>query len=235
MARSGLVAVGLAMVAAGSFAQAPDPRSAEGQLAACGGATAWRALGYLEFEVKITGPGAASGSWHYNWDRQNGYLRLSGPGKDGGLVEAAMDIGSRTGGGWENGQQVTGPKLAQVINWALQRFAEDVLWLTFPLEWREAGVKVTPQPDVTDSGANFRSTEIVSPMGRWVALLDPATGLVSRTVLERKAGPTLTVRWEGWQPHAGVMFAHRRTIVETGEKVEVDVKQALPRAPEGVF
>jgi hypothetical protein len=43
------------------------------------------------------------------------------------------------------------------------------------------------------------------------------------------------VKWEGWQAHAGVFFAHKRTIAETGETVDIDVRQALPQAPADAF
>lgn len=225
----------LAVAAPGLCFDVPDPRTAAGQLAACGGAANWQALGYLEFTVKITGSAGVQGPFLYRWDRRDGYLRLSGPTPAGDKVDIAIDLGSKTGGAWANGKQLSGAKLGETINWALQRFGEDTLWLTFPLDWGMAGVKVKPLSDVAgDGGATAPAVDVQSAVGDWTVTLDPATGRVARTVLARKSG-TLTVTWSDWQAHGGVFFAHKRVIAETGETVDVEVLQALAQAPAGAF
>jgi hypothetical protein len=225
----------LALAAPGLCFEGPDPRTPDGQIAACGGAANWQALGYLEFTVRITSAAGVQGPFLYRWDRQDGYLRLSGPSPAGDKTEVAVDLGSKTGGAWANGKQLAGKKLTETVNWALQRFGEDTLWLTFPLDWRMAGVKVKALPDVAGKdGTMSPAVDVQSVVGDWKVVLDPATGRVSRTVLVRPSGP-LTVTWSCWQAHGGVFFAHKRTIEETGETVDVEVLQALPQAPAGAF
>ncbi len=222
----------LALVAAAAPAlsfDGPDPRTPAGQLAACGGAASWRAIGYLEFEVTITTPTRVQGPYAYRWERTHGYLRAAIPSPTGSKIDAAIDIGSKTGGAWENGQQLSGKKLGEAVSYALQRFGEDVLWLTFPLEWGAPGVTVKALAAAPEPAA-----EVQSPVGTWKVNLDPATGRVRETVLTRK-GSALDVKWDGWQPHGGVYFAHKRTIAETGEVVTVEVRQALPQAPADAF
>ena len=212
-----------------------DPRTPAGQLAACGGAQSWQAVGYLEFDVGVTAQGRALASYRYRWDRTHGYLRAALQSASGPKLDAAIDIGSKTGGAWENGQQLSGKKLADAVNGALVRFSEDVLWLTFPLEWGAPGVIVKPLPDVVgESGASSPAAEVHSLVGTWKVALDPATGRVAQTALTRK-GTTVTVRWEDWQASAGVFFAHKRSIAETGETVDVQIRQALPQAPADAF
>ncbi len=224
------------LVCAPGRAQGQDPRTAAGQLAACGGMAAWQQLGYLEFEVKIGSPQGVKGPWHYRWDRRNGYMRLTGPGPDGATVDVALEVRSRTGGGTRNGKQLSGQELSNAVTWTLQRFGEDVLWLTFPLEWSAPGVTVTPQPDVTGAdGKTHPATKVDAPTGVWDVQLDPSTGLVQRTVFERPGAGKLTVTWDQWQPHDGVYFAHRRRITETGEDVEVSVLKAQADAPPDAF
>ena len=125
----------LAWAAPGLGFDGPDPRTPAGQTAACGGAANWQALGYLEFNVKITGPAGVQGPFAYRWDRRDGYLRLTGPSAAGEKTDVAIDLGSKTGGAWANGKQLAGKELGETVNWALQRFGEDTLWLTFPLDW----------------------------------------------------------------------------------------------------
>ena len=230
-----LVAAGA--ITTGAIAQTVDPRTPAGQLEACGGAANWRAVGYLEFEVKITTAGREQGPWHYRYDKKDGFLRLSGPWSEGPKLDAAIDLGSRTGGAWDSGTQLTGKKLSDAVSWALGRFGEDVLWLTFPLQWSAPGVTVTPLPDVAGAaGAKpSPSVEIKGPAGTWTVVLDPATGRVARTVVVRAGSPTVTVAWDDWRAVAGVYFANRRTIAETGETVDVSVLQALPGAPPDAF
>jgi hypothetical protein len=237
MTRSGaLVVVALLVLTApGLCFEGPDPRTPAGQMTVCGGAANWQALGYLEFSVKIASAAGVQGPFLYRWDRQDGYLRLNGPSPAGEKTEVAVDLGSRTGGAWANGKQLAGKKLAEAINWALQRFGEDTLWLTFPLDWGMAGVKVIALPDVAGKdGTMSPAVDVQSAVGDWKVVLDPATGRVARTVLVRPSG-TLTAIWSEWQAHGGVFFAHKRTIEETGETVEVEVLQALPHAPADAF
>lgn len=223
-------------LAASVTAQSVDPRTAEGQLAACGGADAWNSLGFLDFSVTITTNGTVSGPWRYRWDRRNSFFRISGPYPQGGTVDLALDIGSRSGGGWMDGESLTGEALSAVVDWAFARFSEDLLWLTFPLGWRAPGVTVTPGPPAAnDAGEQRLTTTIVSPVGRWSALLDPQTGLVTRTVLDRPGGARLTVEWSAWTRSGGVAFAGMRRFVETGEEVSVTVNAALATTPADAF
>lgn len=219
-----------------AWGQEGDPRTPAGQLAACGGAANWQAISYLQFEVRIDSPQGQRGPWTYRWDRTNGYMRMMGRGPNGGEIDMAIDLGSRTGGGWRDGKQLTGHALGDLVSWATNRFSEDVLWLTFPLQWGSPGVTVTPLPDVAGAdGVPHPVVEISSPSGTWRATLDPETGRVQRTVFQRGSVGPYTVDWSDWHQHAGVYFAHVRTIKETGEKVFTTVQQALPSVPPTAF
>jgi hypothetical protein len=228
--------VAFALAAAGSLAAQTDSRTAAGQLAACGGAGAWNAIGYLDFTVTITSAAGVQGPFTYGWDRHDGLLRFAGQSPAGTKIEAAVDLRSRTGGAWENGKQLTGKRLADAMTWVLQRFGEDVLWLTFPLDWGQPGVTVTALPDTPgDGGVAYPTVNVKAPTGVWKTMLDPATGLVYRTMVTREGHPTLTVTWGEWQKHGGVFFAGKRTIAETGETVAVEVTQAAATPPPGTF
>jgi len=231
-----LAIVGILMAGV-SLAQPADPRTAAGQLAVCGGAAAWQAVGYLEFEVKITNAdGTVQGPWHYRWGRRDGVLRMSGPWSGPGTLEVVLDIASRSGGGWVDGKQLLGRPLGQASEWALQRFGEDILWLTFPLEWTSSGVTVTPRPDVTDpDGTVYLATEITTARGSWTVHLDRTSGRVFRSVLTAPGMPSLTVTWGEWKEVNGVLFAQRREIAETGETVEVNVVKTARQAPPDAF
>ncbi|HPW54620.1 MAG: hypothetical protein KA072_04120 [Thermoanaerobaculaceae bacterium] len=231
-----LVIFGLLMTGV-CLAQSSDPRTAQGQLGVCGGPTAWQAVGYLEFEVKITNAdGVVQGPWYYRWGRRDGVLRMSGPWAGAGKLEVVVDIASRTGGGWVDGRQLLGARLTDASNWALQRFGEDILWLTFPLEWGSAGVTVTPGPEVTEAnGTVYLSTEVRTPRGTWKVFLDRTTGRVVRSVLSGEGITPLTVSWDEWKDINGVLFAQKREIAETGEMVEVNVVRTLGQAPSDAF
>jgi len=217
-------------------AQTDDPRTAAGQLAVCGGATAWQGLGFLEFEVTIDGPPGKQGPYLYRWDRRYGFFRLTGSGPEGEVVDLALDIGSGTGGGWQGKSQLSGAALERTVKWALQRFREDVLWLTFPLDWGAPGVTVEPVPDIMDSsGTTFFAVRVGSAIGSWLVRLDRGSGRIVHTVLERSATGRLSVTWSEWRASGGVLFAGRRTIAETSETVTVEVRRALAESPNDAF
>ncbi|MBZ5590127.1 MAG: hypothetical protein LAO05_16350 [Acidobacteriia bacterium] len=225
----------LAGVATAFCLGGPDPRTASGQLAACGGAASWKGVGYLEFEVRVKTTADLGSTSSYRWDRTHGYLRAAMPSATGTKLDAAIDVGSKSGGAWEDGAQLSGKKLGKAVNWALQRFTEDLMWLVFPLDWGALGVTVKPLPDVAgEGGVASPAVEVRSGAGTWRVTLDPATGRIRRTVLTRD-GTAMTVTWDDWRAHGGVFFAHKRTVAETGETVEVEVIQALPEAPANVF
>lgn len=239
MVRRAVIRGALAVAALGPallWAQATDPRTAEGQLRACGGAGNWQRVGYLEFEVRIETEQGAQGPWLYRWARREGFMRMTGPAPDGAQADVAVELNSRTGGGWKSGVQLTGKALSETVSWALGRFAEDVLWLTFPLEWGASGVTVRPLPDeVGHDGVAHPAVEVRSPSGTWRCLLDPETGRIRETIFTRPGSGTYTTVWEDWQERGGVFFARRRTIQETGETITLSVRQALPQTPATAF
>lgn len=230
------IVLALVLAAAPLLAQGLDPRTPAGQLAACGGAANWQAIGYMDFTVSIATPSGTEGPWNYRWDRRNNFLRMSGPGPGGAKLDMVLEIASRSGGGWSNGRQISGAALANAVNWTLQRFGEDVLWLTFPLEWGAAGVTVSPLPDVQgEGGAMVPATKVMSRTGTWTVQLDPATGRITKTVFARRGSGALDIRWEDWKPFGGVYFALKRTIQETQEVVTVAVNEVAAASPPGAF
>lgn len=232
-----VVLVGLAVVTGAAHAQGVDPRTADGQLQVCGGLASWQSVGYLEFEVKITtADGNVQGPWVYRWGRREGVLRMSGPWSGNAKLEVVLDIASRSGGGWEDGKQLVGARLGEASNWALLRFGEDILWLTFPLEWSNAGVEVVPQASVTEAdGKTYSATEVRTSRGTWKVLLDQTTGRVVKSVLAGEGTTPLSVVWSDWKDVNGVLFAQRRQILETGETVDVNVIRTLGQAPADAF
>lgn len=193
-------------------------------------------MSFVEFEVEIDSPQGKQGPWLYRWDRSGGYGRLTGPGPDDSYLDVVIDIASRTGGGARNGEPMEGETLVQMMAWAVQRMAEDILWLTFPLSWGAAGVTVTPQDDfVDDEGVRHPAVEVNSAVGTWDVALDRETGRIMRTVYERPGVGRFTVTWEEWQAHGGVFFAGRRTIEETGEVVTIHVLRHGASPPPDAF
>lgn len=218
------------------FAQGADPRTAAGQLAACGGAANWNRMTFVEFEVEIDSPQGKQGPWLYRWDRSGGYGRLTGPGPDGSYLDIVVDIASRSGGGARNGEPMSEELLGQMMTWAVQRMAEDILWLTFPLDWNAPGVTLTPLDDVLDEdGRRHRSVLVTSAVGSWDVTLDPDTGRIVRTVYERPGVGRFNVEWSNWEAHGGVFFAGRRSIEETGEEVMIQVLRHGSTPPPDAF
>jgi hypothetical protein len=222
--------------AAVASGRTPDPRTAQGQLAACGGLWKWQRIGYIEFTVALHDPRGFVGSWHYHWDRVNGILRLTGDGPDGVPVDVVMEVRSRTGGGWRGGELMVGEPLADLVEWALARWDQDLAWLAFPLTWGAPGVTV--QPAASGSGPDGRGgepTRVQTPAGTWDVWLDEESGLIERTVRDPGGELQRTIEWKGWEEHGGVSFARRRAIAETGETIEVTVLRVGPAAPLDAF
>jgi hypothetical protein len=232
-----VVAVAVAVaVAAPLAAQEIDPRTSAGQLEACGGAVNWQQAGFVDFQVTVTAAGTTSGPWRYRWDRRNGFLRFTGPGGDQAALDLALEISSRSGGGWRAGKQLTGRHLRDAVDFALQRFDQDRVWLAFPLEWGALGTTVVPQPNATSpAGTVVPVTLVQNSGGSWEVALDPATGRVRRTVWRRTGARPVVATWEGWQPHGGVYFADRRTLGDGGGVIETKVLSVAVEAPPDAF
>ncbi|MFZ5785642.1 MAG: hypothetical protein ACOY3Y_04295 [Acidobacteriota bacterium] len=222
---------GCAGVAAGG---GPDPRTAQGQLAACGGLWNWQRIGYIEFTVAIEDRSGSVRDWHYHWDRRNSLLRLTGDGPDGVPVDVVLEIRSRTGGGWRGGELAVGEPLADLVAYALARWDQDLAWLAFPLTWAAPGVTVWPGP-AGPGGSDAAPTRVETPTGAWDVWLNEESGLIARTVRDPGGEGQRTIDWVGWEEHGGVSFARRRVIAETGESIEVSVLRVGPEAPPDAF
>lgn len=226
----------LTLLAAGTVSAQPDPRTAAGQLAACGGAANWNRMTFLEFVVSIETPEGTQGPWLYRWDRSGGYGRLTGPGPDGEHLDVVIDISSRSGGGSRDGIPMSGELLNRLMAWSVQRMSEDILWLTLPLDWGAAGVTLTPLDDQEGpDGRRHPAVLVTSPVGSWDVMLSPETGRIARTVFERAGAGHFTVQWDEWKEHGGVYFAGKRTIEETGEVVSLTVMRHGSSPPPDAF
>ncbi len=234
--RGAAVAALLAGSATLAVSGGPDPRTAQGQLAACGGLWNWQRIGYIEFTVAVREASGLAGRWHYHWDRTNSILRLTGDGPDGVPVDVVMEVRSRTGGGWRGGELVVGEPLEALIGWALARWDQDLTWLAFPLLWSAPGVTVRPGEGAGSAAApRARSTRVEAPSGTWEVVLDDQTGRVALAVRDLGSPHQRTVEWLDWEEHGGVSFARRRAIAETGEAVEVEILSVGTEAPPGVY
>src|SRR5215213_10999886 len=71
---------------------------------------AWDDARYIAFTFNVEREGKNVASWAQRWDRYTGDYRVSGKTRDGDDVAVSMNVNTKDGKAWKNGQPVADPK-----------------------------------------------------------------------------------------------------------------------------
>src|SRR3712207_4337744 len=92
----------LSLIAAATYGQTADDvaRRAIDVLAG----PAWDQARYFAFTFNVERDGKIAASWNQRWDRFTGDYRVSGKNRDGQDVVVVMNVNTRQGRAWRNGE-----------------------------------------------------------------------------------------------------------------------------------
>jgi hypothetical protein len=234
----------LAPTAGGAASQQVDPEGraiAESAMEAMGGQAAWDGTRHLSWRF-------FGGRQHY-WDKWTGNVRIEAPegeDRDGNRRPATltlMNINTREGRAWSDGEEVTGERLAEMLEGGWEAWVNDSYWMFMPYKLLDPGVNLTYTGE--DLMEDDRAADVlqltfesvgVTPDNRYLIYVARDTGLVEQWSYfpDRDATePGFTRPWADWQRFGDIMLAtnHGRGA-DWGIAVYDDLPAALYTDPD---
>jgi len=215
----------------------PEGRAiAESAMEAMGGQAAWNGTRHLSWNF------FGSGRRHY-WDKWTGDVRIEraeGQDRDGNRTPATltlMNINTRTGRAWLDGEEATGEQLAEMLEGGWRAWVNDSYWMFMPYKLLDPGVNLAYMGE--DLMEDDRAADVlqltfesvgVTPDNKYLVYVARDTGLVeqwSHFSHRDDAEPGFTRPWADWQGFGDIMLA---TDHGRGADWEIAVYDELPAA-----
>ncbi len=211
--------------AAGSDAQAIA--IADEVMEAMGGYDAWDKTRYITWRF--------FGSRLHVWDKLTGDIRFEH--ED---LTVLMNINSREGRAWRNGQELTIPdSLSAALDRGYRAWINDAYWLVMPYKLKDSGVtlkyqgKGQTQDERAADVLKLTFKEVgVTPQNKYEVWVDEETRLVTQWAFYAQASdaePRFVIPWNNWQQHGQILLSDSR-----GERSHTDVA-VFADLPKAVF
>jgi hypothetical protein len=110
---------------------------------------AWNDARYLAFSFDVEVEGKIVASYAQRWDRFTGDYRVSGKNRAGEDIVVVMNINTKQGKAWKNGQEVADPK--DQLTFGYRRFINDTYWLLMGYKTFDPGVTRVYDGEKTDA------------------------------------------------------------------------------------
>jgi hypothetical protein len=205
---------------------------------------AWDDARYIAFTFNVEREGKIVASWPQQWDRYTGDYRVSGKNREGEDVAVIMNVNTKQGKGWKNGQELADP--AELLTLGYRRFINDTYWLlmgfkTFdPGVTREyAGEKSDPCGVVHDVVRLSFANVGLTPGDVYWMWVNRDTGLVGEwhMMLEgmKPDEEPSTVLFHDYHRVGGLLLSTRREIKGKNQFIRFDDVVVSKTVPAGAF
>lgn len=230
----------IASAISASVDAAVDPKAAaiaDQVLAELGGQKAWDGTRYLHF-----GFGGRRLHW---WDKWDGRYRLEGKTKEGQGYVVLMNVNTKAGAAWLDGQPLQGEALAKQLENAYGTWINDTYWLLMPYKLRDPGVNLAYDGEEKIGDATYDKLALsfervgLTPGDRYWAFINRATHRMDRWayVLEDDPagkGPTAWL-WQDWQRYGNILLSSLRQQVSGERSIALAPIEAPATLPDAVF
>ena len=188
-------------------------RIAESVLETMGGREAWdatRCVSWVFF----------GGRQHY-WDKWTGDIRIEIPASDRGPQRLIlMNLNSREGRVWRDGQELSGDELAEGLAGGWRSWVNDSYWMFMPYKLLDPGVNLAYMGEELmedDREADVLQLTFeavgVTPQNKYLVYVAKDSGLVeqfSYFPTRDDAEPRFARPWAGWQQFGNIMLSTDR-------------------------
>ena len=215
---------------------ATDPKAAaiaDQVMTELGGQKTWDETRYLRF-----GFGGRRLHW---WDKWDGRYRLEGKTKEGQSYVVLMNLNTRAGAAWLDGQPLAGEALAKQLENAYGAWINDTYWLLMPYKLQDPGVNLTYAGEEKIDDATYDKLALsfdhvgLTPGDHYWAYVNRATHRMDRweyILQSDPAGQAPTAwRWVDWQRYGKILLAPLRQQL-TGDRsialTPIEVPAVLP-------
>ncbi len=204
-----------------------------------GGQEAWDGTRFLTWNF--------FGNRRHLWDKHRGDIRVEGTDRDSGdSYLILMNLNSKQGRAWTNGQEVTEPEaLSALLERGEAAWINDSYWLFMPYKLRDPGVtlKHVGAGEMVDG----RTAEVLeltfaevgrTPENRYRVYVAADSGLVEQWDFYRQATdeePRFQIPWHDWRPHGEILLsADRGENGHTGIGIPDEVPAGAFTSPDPV-
>jgi len=210
---------------------------AERVMETLGGEEAWHDTRFIRFTF-------ANSRTHY-WDKHTGRERLEGTTKEGQNYCVLLDLDTKQGDVYLDGQSVSGEEKEKWLERAYAAWINDTYWLVMPYKLRDPGVNLTYEGTETIDGTTYEKLKLtfenvgLTPGDTYWAYINPNTGLMERWayILEsyEPDAPATHWLWYDWQEYGDIMLASGRRNPESGRELPLTNIAVFKELPESVF
>ncbi|HEY0155713.1 MAG TPA: hypothetical protein VGF28_00320 [Thermoanaerobaculia bacterium] len=205
---------------------------------------AWNDARYFAFTFNVERDGQILASWKQEWDRFTGDYAVSGKNRQGEDVRVVMNVNTKQGRGWKNGQEAADP--AELLKLGYGRFINDTYWLLMGFKSFDPGV--TREYEGEKTGACGQVHDIVKFSFKDVGLtpgdvywmwVNRRTGLVDEWHMKLEgsapADPPSVVVFQDYRRVGGLLLSVRREIRGRNQVIRLDDVVVGRDVPGGAF
>jgi hypothetical protein len=205
---------------------------------------AWNDARYLAFTFNVERDGQILASWKQNWDRFSGEYAVSGKNREGDDVRVVMNVNTKQGRAWKNGQAVADP--AELLKFGYGRFINDTYWLLMGFKSFDPGVTRAYEGEKTNAcGAvhdvvrlSFQNVGLTPGDVYWM-WVNRRTGLVDEWHMKLEGSkpedaPSV-VLFHDYRRFGGLLISTRREIVGRKQFILLDDVTVSKDVPASAF
>ena len=204
------------------------------------GAPAWEKSRYFEFTFSVYRGDERVTSFPQRWDRVTGEYRVSGtdPKRNGFVV--IMNVNTKKGRAWLNGEEVHDSRLDDTLALGFRRFTNDIFWLTMPMKIIDAGVKREAVGERTDScGRTWDLLKLTADNDTHWAWINRDTGIVEEWDMKLQSSPPddppVQVMFHDFARYGGLLISTRRDVRNKNQTVKLEDLKIANETPKGAF
>jgi hypothetical protein len=224
-----------------------DPKAvaiADQVMSALGGADAWNRTRYLRFDFVPERDGKPGPGRAHTWDKQTGRYRVEWTGQDGKRTVVLMNLNTKEGSAWVDGQKLEGEDAKKALDRAYGAWTNDTYWLLMPYKLEDPGVILAYDGQATTPSGTYDKIVLtfdnvgLTPKDKYWVFVNPKTHLVDHWefVLKGEQVPPTPFDWKGWTRKGAIMLApERASSTEPGRKIMFPVLEAPASVPDSVF
>jgi hypothetical protein len=201
---------------------------------------AWDDARYIGFTFNVEREGKNVASWVQGWDRYTGDYLVSGKTREGDDVRVVMNVNTKEGKAWKNGQPVADPK--DLLTLGYRRFINDTYWLLMGFKAFDPGVTREYAGEKTDAAGRIYDVVRLSfdkvgltPGDVYWMWVNRDTGLVEQWHMklegDKPEDPPSVVTFRDYHRFGNLLISTRR---ETGKSTirldDIKVAREVPAA-----
>jgi hypothetical protein len=205
---------------------------------------AWNDARYFAFTFNVERDGKNVASYPQRWDRFTGDYRVSGRNRDGDDVLVVMNVNTKQGKAWKNGQPAADP--TDLLTFGYRRFINDTYWLLMGFKTFDPGVTREYAGEKTDAcGTRHDAVRLsfdkvgLTPGDVYWMWVNRDTGLVDQWHMKLEGAkpedePSV-VLFRDYRRIGGLLISVNREIKGRNQFIKLDEVVVARDVPAGAF